>query len=93
MKANQEQRRVKRTFLGEGNSETYRKGQIINLEPQRAAQYDARGLTEAVKDRPTTRASQAANADHKTQVAKAEAKKASGPAENKAVAPSATKGK
>lgn len=62
MQSERVSRRVKRSFLGEGNSETYRKGQIINIEPQRAAQYDAQGLTAIPSGPPSKAKAQAASA-------------------------------
>lgn len=74
MRAEKVDRKVKRSFLGEGANETYRKGQMISLDPSRAASYDAQGLTEVPKGAPT-KAKAAASAEA-TKADRAAAKKA-----------------
>lgn len=55
-------RRVKRSFVGEGEAVPWRKGTVISLQESKAEEYDAKGLTEKPPARPTAEAAAASAA-------------------------------
>lgn len=52
-------RRVLKTFAGEGQTGLYRRGQVIKIDEQLAREYDNQGLTQAAAGRPSKAAAQA----------------------------------
>lgn len=76
MRSQQVARKVLRSFLGEGQSTPYRKGQIVFLEEARATQYDAQNLTVVPSGPPAKAKALAASAA-------AKASKKTGPSESK----------
>lgn len=69
-------RKVLKTFQGEGENTLYERRSIVKLDPQKARDYDNQGLTTVPDARPSRAAALASVADNKAQAAKAAAEAA-----------------